>query len=52
MESICKIILQMNQNKLNPYVSMLFPDFLYPKNQPKKSGIDTGNQLVMGGLIH
>ena len=52
MESICKNILQMNQNKLNPYVSMLFPDFLYPKNQPKKSGIDTGNQLVIGGLIH
>ena len=25
----------MNQNKLNPYVSMLFPDFLYPKNQLK-----------------
>ena len=35
----------MNQNELNPYVSMLFPNFLYPKNQLKKSGIDTGNQL-------
>ena len=42
----------MNQNKLNPYVSMLFPDFLNLKNQPKKSGIDTGNQLVTGGMIH
>lgn len=36
MKSSCKIILQMNQNELNPYVSMLFPDFLYPKIQPKK----------------
>ena len=52
MKSSCKIILQMNQNELNPYVSMLFPDFLNLKNQPKKSGIDTGNQLVIGGLIH
>ena len=52
MKSSCKIILQMNQNELNPYVSMLFPDFLYPKIQPKKSGIDTGNQLVIRGLIH
>ena len=42
----------MNQNELNPYVSMLITDFLYPKNQLKKSGIDTGNQLVMGKLIH
>ena len=52
MKSSCKIILQMNQNKLNLYVSMLIPDFLYPKNQLKESGIDTGNQLVIGGLIH
>ena len=42
----------MNQNKPNLYVSMLIPDFLYPKNQPKKSEIDTGNQLVMGWLIY
>ena len=27
MKSSCKIILQMNQDELNPYVSMLFPDF-------------------------
>ena len=52
MKSSCKIILQMNQNELNLYVSMLIPDFLNLKNQPKKSGIDTGNQLVIGGLIH
>ena len=25
----------MNQNELNPYVSMLFPDFLYHEVHPK-----------------
>ena len=32
----------MNQNKLNPYVSMLFPYFSYPKIQPKNQ------ELILG----